>query len=420
MGRKMGSYITGILVALVIVSGLYLAMQTRTTTATTRMRQDDKLESLPSEKLRGIAIDPEASNRVEAIFALGNNPGELKKTVPCLAKLTMDRDDVVQIASASALQTIGEPAVEHFKKFVDSEMVVEIKFASSAIRAIGPACDVYLPQVQRWLASDDTKVKTCGVFALQGMGREAALDSMPGLIDCLHSDHSASFNLQCMACRVLEKLGPDALDAEEALLKLLEEGNISTKGWAAICLGAIGPTASDVDISELLHGKLKTSRVASEYERLLIAFAHLGPEGAEALGTIREIADQHRDSSVKSAAAFAVWQIAGDSEEALGTLRGMITQDETAIMPIETVGRLGEQGLPLLDELIGSLDGHSPAIREAAVVAIGNMGPAAKRALPAVTKLLEDSDPLVKGAAKLTIRDLNRKPDEDKKGRKKK
>ena len=238
---------------------------------------------------------------------------------------------------------------------------------------------------------------------------------MNGLIDCLHADNAQDFNMQCMACRVLEKLGPDALDAEEALLNLLEEGNISTKGWAAICLGAIGPTASDVDISELLHGKLKTSRVASEYERLLIAFAHLGPEGAEALDTIRGIAGQHQDSSVKSAAAFAIWQIAGDSDEALTTLRKMIAENESSIVPIETVGRLGEQGLPLLDELIGSLSGHSPAIREAAVVAIGNMGPAAKRALPAVTKLLEDSDPLVKGAAKLTIRDLNRKPDEEKK-----
>ena len=70
---------------------------------------------------------------------------------------------------------------------------------------------------KRLLVDELAMRRRCGLYALQGMG-ESGKSAIKEIITCV-SD--TDLNNQCSACRVLESFGPDAIDAEEALLKLL-------------------------------------------------------------------------------------------------------------------------------------------------------------------------------------------------------
>ena len=91
---------------------------------------------------------------------------------------------------------------------------------------------MYLPIVKEWLTSDDRQVRKQALYALQGMGKHS-LEAIELVVKALDDE---DFNNQCMSCRILETLGPDAIPAEEKLLNLMKEGNPSTRGWAALVL----------------------------------------------------------------------------------------------------------------------------------------------------------------------------------------
>ncbi|HBE67426.1 MAG TPA: hypothetical protein DDW52_04680 [Planctomycetaceae bacterium] len=56
----------------------------------------------------------------------------------------------------------------------------------------------------------------------------------------------------------------------------------------------------------------------------------------------------------------------------------------------QLLGRMGVQAEPAVDELIGLLKHESPYARRAAIYAIGEIGPAASKAVRVLEKLLEE------------------------------
>ena len=390
----MGSYVTGVIVAIGLVCGLYMTMEVPYSQS---LFAQDKLGSHSVDELLAITADPKSEDRVEAILQLGSRPGDLSVTVPILAKLTLDRDELVKNAAQSSLQKIGEPAAEHVRQFLDARTLENYKIACSAIRAIGPSCKVYIPEIKELLSADEIMKRKCGLFALQGMESEslAALDE---IIECVSDD---DFNNQCSACRILEKLGPDAMEAEASLLKLLDEGNPSTRGWAAVCLGAIGPTTTNTNVAELLADRLD-ARNPIEKQRVLAGLAYLGPEAKSVVGDVRAILDS-KDDFIRANTAFTLWRITGDSDEALNVFGELMSSPTAGPDTVQLLGRMGSEGLPLLNKVIRNLNSPEAGTRELAVVAIGNMGPKAQSAASQVKELLNDPDALVRIAARRTL-----------------
>ena len=220
-------------------------------------------------------------------------------------------------------------------------------------------------------------------------------------------------NNQCMACRILENFGPDAIDAEAALLEVQKNGGPSTRGWAALCLGAIGPTSTDVDVAELLAKQLQPredGRPISpiEQQRVLTGLGYLGPEATKALPMVREKLDG-KNQFVRGHAAFALWKITGDADEAGAVFRNLLNDSTMVNDAVFLVAKMGPDAISLAPNVAKSLTSSEPATRELAATAIGNMGSAAATYKTKIKALLTDSDPLVRMAARKAMQNLKEK-----------
>jgi HEAT repeat protein len=399
----MRSHFTGTLVAIIVLVGIYAAYQL---SIGNPVFGQDRLGNLSEEELRVTAEDLTSRDQIEAILQLGVRPGDLSKTVPVLAKLATIHTEIIKNASDSSLQVIGPDAAEHVRPFMDENSTKGYRIACSALRAIGPGSKIYITELKDLLKDDNPTHRKCGLYALQGMGDEAQ-PAMEEIILCVLDK---DLNNQCMACRILENFGPDAIDAEAALLEVQKNGGPSTRGWAALCLGAIGPTSSDVDVAELLAKQLQPredGRPISpiEQQRVLTGLGYLGPEATKALDTVREKLNG-KNQFVRGHAAFALWKITGDAEEAGGVFRTLLNDATLVNDAVFLVGKMGPDALTLAPDVAKSLKSSQPATRELAAIAIGNMGSAAASYQTKVKPLLKDSDPLVRMAARKAMENL--------------
>lgn len=399
----MGSYITGVVIAICTVAGLYGVHETSTGG---KFFSQDSLDSLSSEELRAVAVDYRSPDRVEAILQLGHRPGDLKKTVVLLANLLAQRNKVVNSAAESSLQMIGSDGAVHLRELVDDGTISSFRKACSAMRAIGPASKIYLPELKRLLEDENTMRRKCALYALQGMG-DSGKAAMDEIIVCVLDP---DLNNQCSACRILESFGNDAIDAEESLLQLQKEGGPSTRGWAAVCLGAIGPTSSDVDIAETLAEQLQPrsdGRPVSpiEQQRVLTGLAYLGPEALKVADVVRK--KMHgKNSYVAGYAAFALWRITCDPGESLTKLRELLNDPNRATEAVYIVSKMGPVGIDLADEVARGLRSSDPRTRELAVTAIGKMGEGAKEYGNRIRDRLDDTDAMVRMAARRALIDM--------------
>lgn len=399
----MASYFTAMMVALATVVGLHVTLEG---TDSLSFGQD-RLGKLTTVELIDLAHDPTSEDHIEAILQLGFVPGDLSLTVPVLAKLSaIGAIQLTRTAADMSLQQIGEPATEHLKPLFDSRERLKTVYACAAIRSIGPSCKIYMPHIKRCLASREAMMRRSGLYAIQGLGDDA-LDAIDDLIRCIESD--SDFNNQCSACRTIEKLGPKASKAQPALLGLMETGNTSTRGWAAVCLGAIGQLANDVDVAKLLSDKLKDPRrdrrFPAEIQRTLLGIAKLGTGGAIAADNVREWS-QNWDNYIKTHCAFTLWRITGESDESLEILKSVLAINGHQDDALEMIAKIGPDAIPLLDNIIVLLASEEPNTRELALVVISNMGTKARKAIPDVKLLLNDPDALVRSTARRTLSDL--------------
>lgn len=399
----MGSYIVGTIVALGLVAGLYTAHETSTGNS---FFGPVKLTSYSEHQLRELAQEMGAPDQVEAILQLGERPGDLEKTVPVLAKLATTQYELAKNAADASLEEIGAPAAEHIREFVDQRTTRGYQISCSAMRAIGPGCEIYLPELKRLLEDENPLHRKCALYALQGMGKHGK-SALEQIIVCVEDP---DLNNQCSACRVLEKLGSDAAEAESALLKLQQNGGPSTRGWAAICLGTIGSTNSNVDIADTLTKQMlprSDGRGTSliEQERILAGLAYLGPQASQASEMVREkMADPNK--FIAGNAAYAFWRITGDAATSMSALRGLLNNPESVDATLLLIGKMGVDGSGLAGDVARKLRSAEPDTRELAVVAIGNMGPAAIKFEPDISERLHDTSPLVRMAARRALKNM--------------
>lgn len=389
----MVSNFVGILVAIAVVGGMYASLEIQ---AGNPLFIQEKLAGHDTAALHTAASDHNSPDQIEAILQLGNRPGDLSRTVPMLAEKLMSHDPLAKQAAHSSLEAIGAPAAEHLKEFFDRDTMDGYRIGCSGVRAVGPACKIYMPKILDLLRSDDPIKRRCGLFALQGMGDEA-LAAIDDLIDCIHDE---DFNNQCSACRIIEGLGANASRAEPALKTLLEVGNPSTRGWAATCLGAIGPTTTaDYDLVELLASKLDVMNPI-EKQRILNGLSYLGLDAKAAAPAVEPLMLQTRDRILQGHAALAYWKITGQADRPLGVIRELIKDNNTGQEGNILAGMMGSDGLPLLADLVVQLKNEDPGIRESAVEAIASFGVQAESAYYDLEKAANDSDPLVRIAAR--------------------
>jgi len=243
----------------------------------------------------------------------------------------------------------------------------------------------------------DISDRHAALYALQEMSEEVTLSLLDNVIKELDAPH---FNTKILACFVLKRIGRKAKPATARLVQLIEEGNPSSRSRAAEALAAIGPV-DGFDIEGLVAKQLEAFGYAEKLR------------GLDAIGTLGPTAIKHVDKIVhlmetpsrhcQPEAALAYYRVTGDSERSLNLLRGLLRERDTRMAAMECIGAMGDAAGKVVPEIMGFLGDEDLAISETAVLALKQVGPAAKEALPRLKKMIPNDDYLIETAAQEAI-----------------
>lgn len=305
--------------------------------------------------------DADPSVRGAAARALGALGPAARSAVPSLVKALADKDYVVTVKDekqlyqpvwlvvSSALGDIGPAALADLIAALEHENTQVRVGAAGALHRIGPKARDAVDPLVKMLKEDEPRTCRAAIYGLMGIGREAK-GAVPALTEALtHED----FHTQYWACRALREIGPEASEAVPALLRLLTEGVPSVRRHAAQALGGIGPAIGDKAVDALaraLKDPLEPVR-----EDAVIALGQLGPFAKSAAPAIEETLAAG-PLAARFPAARALWLVTGETELAVDVL------------------------IDQLDDVIWRYD---------AADTLGEIGPSAKKAVPALVELLE-------------------------------
>jgi HEAT repeat protein len=104
-------------------------------------------------------------------------------------------------------------------------------------------------------------------------------------------------------------------------------------------------------------------------------------------------------------AALAYYRISGELEEPLKVLVATMKNPTYEMDSIDIIGKIGPNAKAALPEIIDRLDSTEPAVREAAVIALGRMATEAQSSISKLEKIaLNDEDLLIRGHAAKSLK----------------
>jgi HEAT repeat protein len=177
------------------------------------------------------------------------------------------------------------------------------------------------------------------------------------------------------AMRVLAKIGPDAAPAVPSLVGLLKDTDPAVKQEALYTLASIGPKAAEgvEPITALLKDPDRDVKLTSHY-----ALGKIGPAAKSALPALKgEMTSD--DEMVKVTAVWAMLKIDPQNQE------------------------IAAMAIPLMADV---MDHPYDFIQVEAAMSLGELGPAAASAIPALEAALRDNSPAVRSAAADAIRKI--------------
>jgi len=228
---------------------------------------------------------------------------------------------------------------------------------------------------------------------------------------------------QHSAADALADLGSPARGAVPELETALKSGDAELRWRAARALGVIGDpqavaalrtAASDGEVvvrgqAIFALGRLK----ASDAESLKAVVAHLSDDDAQvrraAIRAVRMIGPPPQTTiplvvkllsdSDPTVAARALSSISDGGVEVIPALSAALEQREARYWACLALGEMGPQAQAAVPALIKALDDDRPEVRLQAAIALGEIGPDAKPAASTIIKLIDDSFPSVRAAA---------------------
>lgn len=256
-----------------------------------------------------------------------------------------------------------------------------------------------LPVLRVALGDDDPDVKAIAVDALGRFGA-GAKSLVPELVDLLDSpefhgvgfaaDAGGSMPLRIRVAVAIGRIGSAARDAIPKLEHMLEDEDPYVQIAAAFAHASISGQQSPA--IETLHGELKKhpggGHAAVEH------LAELSKKGEFTEASFKEIttALSHPSPDVRRTAARVMREF--QSLDAVMSLMPVLSDQDGFVRrnAAESLGELGALSAPASPELVVMLNNEKRHyVMEAAVIALGKIGPSAKSAIPHLKRLMESS-----------------------------
>jgi HEAT repeat protein len=324
--------------------------------------------------------------RLKAARELGNLGTAGKAAVPALAEALHDVDKDVREQAGKALAQIGEAAVPALVKSLKDKTATTRFRAADGLATIGPEAKRAVPELTEALKDKDGYVRRAAARALGEIGPDAA-DAVTELIACL-DDQAPPVRAQ--AADSLAAIGPAAV---EKLGKALRNEKTEVCIGSAVALAKMGPAAGEAveALGQALNDKEKAVRAASA-----LALGELGPKAAPAVPGLLGLLE---DESTRSHAVQALVNIGTSAvPELCKALNGGKAERRAAALA--TLAHFKpEEGREAVNDLIAVLKDKDAGFRGLAAFTLGQVGPKAKAAVPALTNAMDDADVQVQLAA---------------------
>jgi HEAT repeat protein len=377
----------------------------------------------------------ESTVRKATAEVLGRLGPKAREAIPALLRAACDIDAAVRRAAAAALDQIDSDwptdpgataAVPALIKEMGRRWPDISQAASLLLSRIGRAA---VPELARALADGASDRRQ--VFVAQTLGRIGP-DAAPAVAALAQALTSESAPVRRAAAEALAAIGPASEPAVPKLILLLADWNPGVRQAAARSLAQVG-RAAELAVTALIQ--LLADRDDEVREAAIEALAHVGPGSVPVLQEFLHILDsRHLQEWLRQKVTAAEWytnvaehvaqggavQISyrrGDpviediQREPLKALRNlswcfqqavedhllMETAREAAVRALGKIGPMAGAAVPILMELLRDNKGR---VRSAAARSLGQVGSSARAACPALVRSLADnSEPVRKAVA---------------------
>ncbi|HEY2837542.1 MAG TPA: HEAT repeat domain-containing protein, partial [Pirellulales bacterium] len=342
------------------------------------------------DALTKIAADPEPEVRLQALIALGQIGDPAKPAIPVIQKALAADELGIRYGAAFALGKLrAEEASADLQKLVDTKDPMMHLIAAWALARIHPndvsAIRRAVDAIVKGLESDNAQLSRTAARALA----------------------EANFSPDAMTPAIraaLEELDPTVI--EHVLLTLAELGDRAVpvlisavkepkmRDAAIRGLARIGPPAKDA--VQVLTTML-TDKNPQVIADAATALASIGPGSVSATSALTALL-ANPDADVRGAATNALGTIGPPAKGAVPALLKQITGQDPmlCVASVWSIHRIDPENKALAPAatpvLIRILTSENPESRYQAAAALGDLGPAAKSAVSALTKLADDPD----------------------------
>ena len=353
--------------------------------------------------------------------------------VECLNTIDKERDGFFRFAVYRAISKIGEPAEPYIQLL--PELLKDIDQREPALRtlgAFGKKASAAAPEVIAILKSENSQEKILAAKTLALLGSTdhtviAALKSMVKNEDQWYANH---------ALDALIKLVPDDREFRPQILKRVCELDVEQQETYFESLGerakevitdALESSEWDVrmaayrympdyfskdEISEKLDELIQLSKSEDSDGRYkaIRAIAEMSVDPDRSVPVLVQSIDQPdylvRNSALEGLAAFKA-----EAAPAIDKLAPLIAEGNVRRDAIECAGAIGPKAKPLVPSLIKvvseeSTNEDSQALCFFAIIALGDIGPGAKAALPILEKTRDSENDYLKKPAEEAIKKI--------------
>jgi HEAT repeat protein len=341
--------------------------------------------------------DPEWRKRGGAAASLGDIGSET--AIPALTKLLGDEEGLVRASAAKALARIGEPAIPTLIEVIKKNENEHARYAAlESLGKMGPAASSAVQTLIEMLEDESrSDFWIHSIRLVEALGNIGSDQAIPALTKVLLEDFSDGDRME--AAKALGNIGSE--QAIPALIKALGDEWLPVRHSAAHALGDIGPSEDPTIFSQEISALTKL--LEHERDSMKHSLAEiLGDMGSEQAipALAKTLLNASLSSNTRRAAAVAIGEIGSPSPQAVSALIKALEDDEwvreAAVYSLLVIG--AEVPSSTVPVLVGLLEDDWRTRRDAILV-LGEMGPAAGPAVPALTEALGDRNNVVKAAA---------------------
>jgi HEAT repeat protein len=354
------------------------------------------------EEARALLIEllsaPEAKVRKRATQALGSAASQTGAAVPALQVALRDKDAQVRSAAADALGRFGPKAAKAAPALIEAVQDPDPAVCNSAIDAlgsIGPMAKAALPLLTRLLQDGDNPLRWTAAVSLFHIDRRQARAGIPVLIEKLTDKDT---KVRWHALYYLRKMAQDGKETIPLplLLEAMKDADLGVRGMTAGILGDLGPKAEAA-----VPALVKALEVDDTWLRSVAASALVRIIGIKATAAIPALIEglSDDDEDIQEDCLQALQRLGPVAKEAKPALLRLAKNEALRWQVAETIWRVTLEPRAPVQLLIQALSGDDRQARRNVLRVLGEMGPEAMPAVPALNALLQQEDPEIRAAA---------------------